>query len=146
VRGKRIRRVLKRLSEKQTKQVPIEAKRIKKKQQKASLGKKSEKKKRTNKQKKIEAQAAILKRNSAEVGDLRQLRGDQWGTRAAETARRWGRKNRRGERIDWKISGSVGGKEKNPGEGGGNLSLIRNFFPPQLALQIHSIIRILPKD
>jgi len=80
--------------------------------------------------KKIEAQAAILKRNSAEVGDLRQLRGDQWGTRAAETARRWGRKNRRGERIDWKISGSVGGKGKIPErEGGESLSYPR-FFPP----------------
>jgi len=58
------------LSEKQIRQVPIEAKRIKKKQQKASLGKKSEKKKRTKKTKKIEAQAAILKRKSVEV----------WGT------------------------------------------------------------------
>jgi len=74
------------------------------------------------------------------VGDLRQLRGDQWGTRAAETARRWGRKNRRGERIDWKFSGSVGGKGKFPERKRG-ISLLSELAP-----QIHSIIRILPKD
>jgi len=40
-----------------------------------------------------------------------------------------GKKNRRGERIDWIISGSVGGEGKIPEREGG-ISLLSEIFPP----------------